>query len=191
MLISLLYLFDGGLLPRIALAAFVHELGHALAIWAMGARVLRLHLGLVGMRIDYEGGRVGYLGEVIIALSGPMANLALAYAASRFGQGAEGEGWFLLSGISLGAAIFNLLPIRQLDGGRALYGLLAYVLGPETAGWIESVLSGVLVVVLFGVGFAVFLWTGWNFTLLTVAIWLVISYCKSRGSAVQYAVREY
>ncbi|MCL2842954.1 MAG: peptidase M50 [Oscillospiraceae bacterium] len=191
-LIAILYLFDANnLLPLLAITALAHELGHVLLIWALGGRVLRLHLGLVGLCIDYEGQGIGYLGEVAIALAGPLANLALAYGASLWGRHTGGETAFFLAGISLGAAVFNLLPIGQLDGGRGLYGILAYTLGPAVAGRVDRVLGGVLIVALFAAGLTLFFWSGWNFTLLTAAIWLLIGYCKSRGSAVQYAVTHF
>jgi len=188
---ALVYLFDwGGFVPLIILVALVHELGHFAAIWALGGRVLRLHLGLVGLRIDYEGQSVGYGGEIAIALMGPLLNLALAYGASLFGRYTGSETAFFLAGISLGAAVFNLLPIYQLDGGRALYCFMAFAVDAPFAGRVSCVLSLTLIFALLVAGAVLFIWSDWNFTLLTAALWLLISYCKSKGSAVKYAVTE-
>ena len=189
---ALVVFFDSsGFAPLLLLTAFVHELGHFAAIRALGGRVLRLHLGLVGLRIDYEGRRIGYPGEIIIALMGPLSNLALAYGASFLGRHTGGETAFFLAGISLGAALFNLLPVYQLDGGRALYCLLALKLDLSRAGRVICVLSLALIFTMLVAGMALLLWSGWNFTLLTAAAWLLIGYCKSKGSAVKYAVAEY
>ncbi|MCL2367433.1 MAG: peptidase M50 [Oscillospiraceae bacterium] len=189
---ALFTLFDrNGFVPFVILAALVHELGHFIAIYAMGGRVLRLHLGLVGLRIDYEGRRIGYLGEVIIALAGPFVNLAFAYGVSLLGQHMGGEAAFFLAGINFGAALFNLLPIYQLDGGRALYCILALVTDSERAGRVLCVTSCVAIFALLVAGAFLFLWSAWNFTLLAAAIWLLVSYCKNGGNAVKYAVTEY
>jgi len=189
---ALVYLFDvNGFVPLIILAAVTHELGHFAAIWLLGGRVLRLHLGLIGLRIDYEGRRVGYPGEIAIALMGPIFNVALAYAASFLGRYLGSETAFFLAGISLGAAVFNLLPIYQLDGGRALYCFMALTMDIAWAGRVICVISCALILAMLGAGAALFLWSQWNFTLLTAAVWLLISYCKSEGSAVKYAVSEY
>ncbi|MCL2828642.1 MAG: M50 family metallopeptidase [Oscillospiraceae bacterium] len=191
-MVALVYLFDSaGVVPLVLLAATAHELGHFAAIRAMGGKVLRFHLGLVGLRIDYEGTRVGYPGEIAIALAGPIASFGLAYGASLWGQMTGSETAFFLAGISLGACLFNMLPIYQLDGGRALYCLLAW--GGELV-WAQRVicvLSCVTIFVLLLAGAALFLWSDWNFTLLTAAIWLLISYCKSGGNTIKYAVSEY
>jgi len=191
-MVALVYLFDArGFVPLVILAACTHELGHFAAIRALGGRVLRLQLGLIGLRMDYEGRQVGYWGEIVIALSGPVSNLALAYGASYLGRYTGSEILFFLAGISLGAALFNLLPIYQLDGGRALYCLLAWGADVDLAGRVSCVLSCALIFVLLFGGLWLFFWSGWNFTLLTVALWLLISYCKSEGSAVRYAVTAY
>ncbi|MCL2562769.1 MAG: peptidase M50 [Oscillospiraceae bacterium] len=189
---ALVFLFDsGGLVPLIVFVALVHELGHFAAIRVFGGRVLRLHLGLVGLRIDYEGRRVGYGGEIVIALMGPIFNLGLAYGASLFGRHVGSEGAFFLAGVSLGAAVFNLLPIYQLDGGRALYCFMAWTVDADWAARVICVLSCVLIFAMLAAGVVLFLWSGWNFTLLTAAVWLLISYCKSEGSAVRCVVREF
>jgi len=184
---ALVYLFDrSGFFPLVVMAAGVHELGHLLGIWAFGGRVLRLHLGLVGLRIDYEGRQIGYPGEIVIALSGPLANVAFAYGASLLGRYIGGETAFFLAGISLGACVFNLLPVYQLDGGRAIYCFLALVLDSDQAARGICVVSCVTIFVLLVLGVLLFLWSGWNFTLLTASLWLLISYCKSRGNAIKY-----
>lgn len=183
---ALVLLFDrSGLLPLVMVAAGIHELGHFAAIYLMGGRVRRLHFGLVGLCIDYEGQRIGYWGEIVLALSGPFANFVLAYGASVWGVYAANETLFLLAGVSMGAALFNLLPIYQLDGGRAIYCFLALVLDSEQAWRGVCVLSCGTILLLLALGVWLFLWSGWNFTLLAAAVWLMISYCKSRGSAVK------
>jgi len=188
-MVALFALFDrNGFLPLVALSALVHEAGHFLAIWILGGRVSRLHLGLVGLKIDYEGRRIGYPGEIVIALAGPVANLVFAYGVSFLGQYLGGETAFFLAGISLGACVFNLLPVYQLDGGRAIYCALALSFDSEQAGRGICVVSCVTIFALLVLGLLLFLWSGWNFTLFTAALWLLISYCKSRGNKIKYAV---
>ena len=104
------------------LAAAWHEICHALAVKAMGGKVLSLRVGLWGMRM--ETSPLESLPGALCALAGPAGSLALLLLRPWFPQLAA---WGLLQGV------FNLLPIFPLDGGRAL-GLLA----PRASGWVEG-----------------------------------------------------
>ena len=96
--------------------AVLHELGHLAAMAALRVMPSKICLTAAGMRIDRPPGlRTGFRQEIIAALAGPAVSLALA-------------GLFYLLPfspdcfyINLGFGLFNLLPVRQLDGGRALY----------------------------------------------------------------------
>ena len=81
-------------------AAAVHELGHWAVLRMLGAEVTGFRLGVLGAVLETNSRRLSYGGE----LAAVGANLVLC--------------------------AFNLLPIRPLDGGRALYLLSAWAAGP-------------------------------------------------------------
>ena len=95
-------------------ACFFHELGHAAAIWAFGRQIAAVHLGFLGAVIQTQ--TLSYFQEVVCALAGPAVNLACGClfrtAAADF------------AALSLLLALFNLLPLYPLDGGRALQAML-------------------------------------------------------------------
>ncbi len=94
-------------------------------------------------------------GMMLVALAGPLANYALAFAALLALQltpmlpatprllALLFLGWFLMANLALGT--FNLLPLPPLDGGRVLVGLL-----PERAALAVARLErfGILLVLL-------------------------------------------
>lgn len=164
---GMLYLDEGsGLLPWALLACAVHELGHLGAGLALGGRVRRLKLSVVGaeLSLDYSG-PLSYGREDLVLLAGPAANLLLA--ALAFGLGAD-----LLAVSSVWIGAFNLLPIPPLDGGRLALNLLE---GWFDLPWAEdaaAVAAGILAGLLAGLG-AIAAAVYGNVTLLLTAGWLL------------------
>lgn len=137
-------------------AAAVHELGHWAALCRLGAAVTGFRLGVLGAVLETDSRRLSYGGELAAVLAGPAANLLAALALTALGKGR----WPAAVGANLMLCAFNLLPIRPLDGGRALYLLASWRGGPpagETAArWAGTVtaaaLAGLIGCVMWGTG---------------------------------------
>ena len=114
------------LLGTILLAAAVHELGHCLVLRLAGARITGLRIGVLGAVLETDSSRLSYARELLTVLAGPGANLGWAWVLGQMGQVTG-------AGANLTLAVFNLLPLYPLDGGRALYLLTAWGAGPEAA----------------------------------------------------------
>ena len=117
----------------IAFAA-LHELGHLAAMAALRVQPSRVCLTAAGMRIERPPGlQTGFAREMLIALAGPVVSFALAGACYvARGAALPLPADFLY--INLGFGLFNLLPVRQLDGGRALYFFLCRYVSEAAAG---------------------------------------------------------
>ena len=169
MLMGLLFLLDEGvgLLPPGLLACLVHELAHAAAIRALGGRIACVRLTAVGAEMELDSRRpLSCGGELAAALAGPMGSFLCAWAAAELG-------WWLLAGLSLGQGLFNLLPIPPLDGGRALYALLAGLgRAPEGAGRLLTLFSAGALGLLFGLSLVLLRRYG-NPTLTVTSLWLL------------------
>ena len=93
--------------------------GWQMALTVLGAAAWHEFGHLLALRLcggEARRLRVGMLGAVIEV------------------RGAMGYGQELASALA-GLCAFNLLPVRPLDGGRALYLLLAWLADPGTAEW--------------------------------------------------------
>ena len=112
-------------------AAAVHELGHWAVLRALGAEVTGFRLNVLGAVLETDSRRLSY-GGGLNRLAGPAGNLLAALVLTALGKGR----WPAAVGANLVLCAFNLLPVRPLDGGRALYLLASWTAGPaagETA----------------------------------------------------------
>ena len=110
-------------------AAALHEAGHCLALRLCGVPIRGIRLGVLGAVLEADCSRLSYGRELACVLAGPAANLLCALVLSAVGTPPAAAGAHLV----LGA--FNLLPIRPLDGGRALYLLVSWAAGPAAGEW--------------------------------------------------------
>ena len=153
---ALFYLDGEGLAPLCLLACALHELGHLLAIYALGGEVACFRVTCVGAELRLSAReRLGPAAQLLAALSGPLVNLGAGFAALQL----AGEGGWCFAGVNFALAAFNLLPAGGLDGGRALGCLLAPVLGAEGAERALRLLAAALAAGLI-CGGAVLLWNG-------------------------------
>lgn len=115
-----------GALPfaMLMLSALLHELGHIFAMRACGHIPRRIDVLPMGALIVCPEG-IADRDEACIAIAGPLVSLFCALGFSV---------WFALTGsvlalyatvINAALGIFNLIPIKKLDGGKALCCFLA------------------------------------------------------------------
>ncbi len=166
------YLDRSFLVPMAVLACAAHELGHFFVIHALGISVKRIRLTAIGAEMVLAG-PMGYWQEGVSALAGPGVNLVLALIFSGFKPG------LTFSGLNLMLALFNMLPVGRLDGGRALRCTLAMLAGPDLADWFGKGLDRLCAAVslVAGVWLAAF---GGNVTLLLVSLWLMPAFFVAR-----------
>lgn len=151
---------------RVLLAAAIHEGGHCLALWLQGARITGFCLTSFGAELTTENGKLSYGEEVLAVLAGPAANLGCAWIT------AEDE---IFTGINVVLAVYNLLPVRQLDGGRACELLVTWLLGPAAGERAIRTISGVTSALLSALLGYVMWRTGGSLWLLPPAVVLAMT----------------
>lgn len=143
----------------------LHEFGHALTARRFGIEAKQIVLLPIGGVASIERFPASPTQELLISLSGPLLNLAMAIGLRLIfpQQTALPEDWsrvsiaygpdFLLNLYLANIAIFlfNMIPAFPLDGGRVLRALLAYKLNYIRATTIVTVAGKVLAALLIAV----------------------------------------
>ena len=133
------------LLAVILSAALLHELGHLLVLGLLGGRVRALRISVFGAELVTSAGCLSYPGELAATLAGPAVNLLCGFVLAPLGA-------WTAAGAHLALGIFNLLPVRPLDGGRALELAVSWRWDPEAgdriARWTGAVAALALAVCL-------------------------------------------
>lgn len=122
LLIAFVLFFDSeNMFLLAATSALIHEAAHLAAIYICSGRAERIELTLYGAYIELsEYPMIPYKKEFLIAAAGPAASAAVAYGFSVMGECFDNNMLFILAGINLMLAVFNLIPAYPLDGGRML-----------------------------------------------------------------------
>ncbi|MBE6036503.1 MAG: hypothetical protein E7223_02625 [Clostridiales bacterium] len=130
----------------------IHEGGHLAAALLLGYSPAAVTFGFFGGALTLKEGFLKPYKELVLHLAGPFCNLALALLlwlwilqrnAAGLEHGLTADWLFPAFWINLSLALFNLLPLWPLDGGKALSVYLVFFFGQGRAGrisWYFSVL---------------------------------------------------
>jgi Zn-dependent protease len=167
-----------GILFRIALALlslYMHEWAHTFAARGYGAKVEHIRLSVFGMyararRMDNLLPRH----RAFVYLAGPLANIMIgiwAYTVHHLSY--VGVIWLRdLAVINAVIAVFNLLPLLPLDGGRLLQYFLGNLFGILRANRFMLRFGCICAVILAAAGMVQIILFSYNVTLLCAAIFI-------------------
>lgn len=125
-------------------AVLLHESGHLLVLLLCRCPIEELELSLLGFRIQQGQNSMQPRQELLLYLAGPLINLLMLGIFYPFDK--------FRAVFHLLLAALNLLPLRPMDGGNALFLLLEQLFEPALAerfcGRLERV--GSIALLLFG-----------------------------------------
>ena len=161
----MLYRDRSGMAGEGFLACILHEMGHCAALLLIGNSVKQINITAFGAKI-LPNGSLSYGKELLVAAAGPGVNILLAYLCTRVSDGTA------FAGVNLALAVFNLLPIGDLDGARILRCAMALIAPDEFTSCMMQCLGYCFTAVfsIFGVVMAA---QYQNITLLLMSLWLL------------------
>lgn len=158
--------YFGGDALCLLLAALVHEAGHWMALVATNNGVLQLRLrGCCAYIVPFYRRLPGLRQELIIQAAGPLAGIVFALMLKPFVP--------RLAKLSLLLSVFNLLPVRGLDGGSMLRLLYTAVFNTEKA-LVPDVVGAATAAMMLVAGIRSFFGNRPNIPLIGVAVFLIL-----------------
>ncbi len=156
----------------VMLFAFIHELGHMLAGILLKLKPKSLNFMPFGISIvfeTYEYKKLIEVKKIIIALAGPLTNLVICLITAFLHINSRTKELIMYSNILI--AIFNLIPLYPLDGGRILKGLIRLKYEEMVADGKVNKISNILIIILTMVASIMILYLK-NIAILFILIYL-------------------
>jgi len=160
----------------IMLFAFIHELGHMIAGLILKLKPKALSFMPFGISVTfepYEYKKLIEIKKILIALAGPLINLIICIIALFLHINYETKQLIINSNILI--ALFNLMPLYPLDGGRILKGIIKLKYREMVAEKAVNKISNILIIILTTLSSIMILYLK-NIAILFVImyLWLII-----------------
>ena len=178
-------MFDRSMQTAAALtAALLHELGHIAVIKLCGMRLTSLTVLPYGIEMTTDRRPCSFYEDLAVNAAGCAVNLISAPLFQALGSvihGELGEFFLLLSASSVALGILNAFPIISLDGGCVLESVLALLIPPQKVYGIVRAISFIFLILLWIFATYVFMFSGYNYSLFAMALWLFSRIFLSHG----------
>lgn len=159
--------------------AFIHELTHLLAGILLKMKVKRISIMPLGFSVEFAVAEENYnkkilksnileIKRIVIAIAGPLINLIICLVASNLNIQYELKNMIIYSNFLI--AIFNLLPIYPLDGGRIIKSILCIYTGRKNAIIISNKISNITLFLIS------FLFSILTYAIKNIALVLILIY---------------
>ncbi len=157
-------------------SSLVHETGHLAMMLSLGNKPEKVKFELVGINIiRNQQVAISIKNEVLISLGGPLANAIIFISCCVMMSFLNSEIIMTVACINLILMTFNLLPIKRLDGGIALYYFLTQKFDIPFASLILKFTSVVFITLIYFWGFHILASSKYNISLIIIAIFLTLS----------------
>lgn len=151
----------------------LHELAHFAAAAAIGLKASHIALYPFGVNLKLKNKLTARVSEdIILYLSGPAVNIMLALI-SRYFINTFSDIGYMMYRINICLFVMNVMPILPLDGGCVCKRVLSGWIGVYRAGIVLKWIGVIIASVLFFAGIYIIKKTGYNYSVIIIAVFLI------------------
>ncbi len=155
----------------------LHELGHIAVAYLYGMEIYKVKILPVGINAVISSKNENERNIICLYMAGAVVNLLLAATGviliALFFRDSKSIPFFIYSNLYL--AVFNLIPVYPLDGGKIAWEILAGRFGFfSSAKWVKKI-SRVFISIVFAAGIIQLIYSRWNISLILIGIFIFFS----------------
>lgn len=152
--------------------ALIHELAHMCTGLLLKLRPQTLEIHPFGICIIFKSFENTEISKIIIAIAGPIINFIFAIIFSYINI----KNKDMIVNVNLLLAIFNLIPIYPLDGGRILKSILTIYYNKQIAENVLNKTSNVLMIIITILSsFLILIYKNIGLFLIVIYLWMIIA----------------
>jgi len=170
----------------------LHEIGHMIAAALFGKKIYSVRVLPVGLNIDIEKDTDSQWKYILIYSAGPFINILLStfflILSSYYYTNSGNMRFFIYVNIYL--AVFNLLPVIPLDGGRILNEVLTGWVGLFSAARYTKRTSLVICILLILFGALQIFFNPSNLSLIFIGVFILFSLKSAKTEAALMNIKK-